>query len=105
MNYRRKKMLTGDVDDGHLGTSYSGSNSSFSSTELHRFSLKVVSDGNEETTVRKALAASGVHVVQAKADIDILSNTSKGVVNVVIRDGRSTDEVRRLVDQVATRVH
>ena len=57
-------------------------------------------DGNEEAQVRKALCGSGLHVVLAKAETDILSNTTTGRVHVTVRHEAEAPVIMR-IDEIA----
>jgi hypothetical protein len=54
--------------------------------DLSRWKIRgITPNGNEEDFVRKLLSKHGIHVVTAKAQIDILSNTCNGCVEVLLR--------------------
>ena len=79
--------------------------------EQHRFETSnfrmsgVKPDGNEEGRVRKLLSEGGLHVVKAKADVDILSNRGSGIVHVTLRHDDSSSggcSVREKLEQIAS---
>lgn len=67
--------------------------------ELSRWQIRGVPvDGNEEDKVKKLLTQNGVHVVTAKAQIDIVSNTCNGCVEVLVR-AADADLIKTVVDK------
>ena len=91
-DHRRRKGITdenfpksGSIFDTPIGSAASQPERE-TGTELTRWKIGGVRPtGNEEEFVKKLLTTNGVHVVKAKADIDIVSNRCNGTVEVFLR--------------------
>ena len=58
----------------------------YSPAEITRWRIsRIPVNGNEEEFIRKLLSSKGIHVIRAKADIDIVTNACRGAVNVLLR--------------------
>jgi hypothetical protein len=56
-------------------------------------------DGNEESLIRKVFTQSGIHLVETNAQIDILSNKCKGIVEIVVRDVGVKDRISEIAQK------
>ena len=87
MDYRRRKVVHPEEESHGKNTKHRADSDGRGAVELIRYKIGGVPlCGNEESVVRKVFTQSGIHVVETKAQIDILSNRCKGVVELVIRD-------------------
>ena len=116
-DHRRKKGITEEQSPSSGSLFLDGvmrKDNVFSSPityEQHRFETSnfrmsgIKPDGNEEGRVRKLLSEGGLHVVKAKADVDILSNRGSGIVHVTLRHDDSSSggcSVREKLEQIAS---
>ena len=58
----------------------------------------VSQDRQEEDFIKKLLSSNGIHVIKAKADIDIVSNTCNGSVEVLLRSA-DEENLKRVVEE------
>lgn len=104
----RRRCIVDSIPDDHLAVA-SGNfpRPNTVETDLRTVKIRGVKpDGNESSYVKRILTVAGVHVVAAKADIDILSNICNGSVSVTIRGYVTPEHLQRLLEpQGLTVVH
>ena len=105
----RRRRIVDTIPDDHLGVVATGEYPRPNTVETDLRTVKirgVKPDGNECSFVKRILTVAGVHVVAAKADIDILSNICTGSVRVTIRGYVAPEHLQRLLEpQGLTVVH
>lgn len=87
-DHRRKKGLADDFTPRSSVFEISQERTALSTgaAEISKWRIRgVPADGNEEAFVHRLLSQKGIHVVRAKAEIDIVTNACRGVVHVVLR--------------------